>query len=592
MTTREYDIITLQTIRTEPGVKAYTSLTSDGLGATYWSTLSTPMSVRGETAFSRISTTSGVYVADASYNIMSFYSGKGIDFIPIGKYSTSIHSYAFNDIRVPGLSSMKDISTLILSSLGNTVFTTGRNNLLTYEIRHPTFKIGTSNLYLNDLVSSIMFAGQGDILLSTFRPSYYVGIGISTFTSTGYSALFSNLSTISTGTLSTLSSIYTFKSLYGQASLQRAYFMQSTIDSIVYAQTYDVNQSYTSSIALNSNLFTSTIANISSQIGYLSTGLYDEMVVNASTTITSMFGSSNFFYQNSTFRNAIFDIQNASTVMANRLTVITRNAGTVNIYNTSTITLEIKSTTMGIFGRIASTVRDFNTLSSVIFTTTATPFSSFSTSMTTTFSALAKTNREDYVFFPPYTVFTGVNQAMGYQFDTLLSTCSINLSGIIRYIDSNSYVYMDYTPSYAFKTLNLSTISTNAYQVSTFLVNGGITIPDTIFSDVMFFNINNLPNTNQYQEVYSRPIRMKLNTDHLLLYGSDPYIMTHFHSSIINVNNPYLYSANPNTYGGIVVPTTSSNDCYLNIYTMTQWSNSMQSRGAVTIYINNGIRTA
>ena len=199
MTTREYDIITLQTIRTEPGVKAYTSLTSDGLGATYWSTLSTPMSVRGETAFSRISTTSGVYVADASYNIMSFYSGKGIDFIPIGKYSTSIHSYAFNDIRVPGLSSMKDISTLILSSLGNTVFTTGRNNLLTYEIRHPTFKIGTSNLYLNDLVSSIMFAGQGDILLSTFRPSYYVGIGISTFTSTGYSALFSNLSTISTG---------------------------------------------------------------------------------------------------------------------------------------------------------------------------------------------------------------------------------------------------------------------------------------------------------------------------------------------------------------------------------------------------------
>jgi hypothetical protein len=487
---------------------------------------------------------------------------------------------------------MVDMSTLTLSSLGNTVFTTGRNNLLTYEIRHPTFKIGTSNLYLNDLASSIMFAGQGDILLSTFLPYYYVGIGISTFTSTGFSALFSNLSTISTGTFSTLSSLYTFKSLYGPPSLQRAYFMQSTIDSLVYAQTLDINQYYASSIALNSMVFTSTIENISSQLGYISTSLYNQMIVNTSTTITSIFGASSFYYQNSTFRNIIYDIQNASTVMANRLTVITRNAGTVNIYNTSTITLEVKSTTMGIFGSIASTVRDFNTFSSVILNTTSAPFSSFSTSMTTTLSALAKTNREDYVFFPPYTVFTGINKAIGYQFDTLLSTCSINLSGIIPYIDSNSYVYMDYTPSYAFKTLNLSTISTNAYQVSTFLVNGGITISDTIFSDVMFFNINNLPNTNQYQEVYSRSIRMKLNTDHLLLYGSDPYIMTHFHSSIINVNNPYLYSANPNSYGGIVVPTTSSNDCYLNIYTMTEWRNYMNPTGAITIYINNGIRTA
>jgi hypothetical protein len=592
MTTREYDVITLQTIRTAPGTLAYTSLTSDGLGGTYWSTLSTPMSVKGETGFSRISTSPGVYVADASYNIMSFYSGKGIDFTPVGKYSTSIISHAFNEFMVPGLSSMKDMSTLTLSSLGNTLFTTGRNNLLTYEIRQPTFKIGTSNLSLNDLVSSIMFAGQGDILLSTFLPSYYIGIGISTFTSTGYSALFSNASTISTGTLSTLSSIYIYKSLYGQSSLQQAFLSQSTISSLLYYKTIDVNQYYTSTLSLYSTFFTSTIQNISSQMGNISTTLYNQMIVNTSTTITSTFGAAFYLYKNSTFRNVIYDIKNASTVISNRLNSITNNAGIVNIYNTSTITLQVQSTTMGIYGKIASTVADFDKFSSVIYTTFATPFSSFSTSMTTTFSALAKTNREDYVFFPPYTVFAGVNQAIGFQFDTILSTCSVNLSGIIPYIDSNSYVYMDYIPSYGFKTLNLSTISTNAYQVSTFLVHDGITIPETIFSDMMYFNIRTLPNANQYQEVYSRPIRMRLNTDHLLLYNSDPYIITHFHSSIINVNKPYLYSVNPNVYGGIVVPSASSNDCHLNIYTMTQWSNSMQPTGAITIHINNGIRTA
>lgn len=580
MTAREYDVITLKTINVNNGILPYTSLTSDGLGGTYWSTLSAPM-VNG---FKNISTPSSIFLADASYNIIHFYSGEGIDFIPTGPYSTSIHSYSFSELRIPGLSSLRDLSTVNFSSMGNTLFTTGFNNTLTYEIRHPTFQIGSTLLYLNDTASSFTFAGQGDILLSTLTSRYYIGIAISTFTSTGYSAILSNLSTLSTSTLSTMSSLYTYRNIYGLSSIQNALVTQSNINNQFYGTISTINTYYGSTISFYSTIFSSNASSINNQISEISTSLQSLMIQKTSTTITSYFGASSFYYKNSTFQNTLYNINNISTVIYNKLSS--------RVYTASTVNIQLRSTFSSMIQLVASTVTTFNAFSSLVIATTNNTFSSFSTSMTTTFSALSKTNREDYVFYPPYTVFSGVNTSIGLQYDTLLSTCSVNLSGIIPYIDSNSFVFIEYTPSYAFQTLQLSTLSTNAYQVSTFLIHDGLIINETVVTDFMCFNILNLPNTNAYQEVYSRTTRMQLNTDHILLYNNTPYTIVHFHSSIVNPNVPNLYARNPNVYGGIVVPFVASNDCYLNLYTRTLWSNSMSPAGAITIHINNGLRRA
>jgi hypothetical protein len=578
MTAREYDVISLKTIQTNTGILPYTSLTSDGLGGTYWSTLSAPF-VNG---FKGISTPSTLYMADASYNLMNFYSGDGLQFIPVGPYSTSLHSYAFSEIRVPGLSSLRNLSSLTFSSLGNTLFTTISNKVLGYEIRHPTFQIGSTLLYVNDLNSTLTFVGQGDILLSSFLPTYYLGFSISSFTSTGYSALFSNISTVSTASLSTLASIYTPKNVYGLSSLQRGVIVQSNVNSTLYATTSLINAYYTSNLSLFSTITSSNISSMVNNIGSLSTNLFAMMIQNTSTTIDSYFGASSFIYKNSTFRNLYYDVINASTVIFNRFSA--------QVFGASTQNLLLISTFSGHLQLYSQTGQTLNAFSSLIITRTNTAFSSFSTSLTKTFSALAQTNREDYVIYPPYTVFSGVQTATGLQYDTLLSTCSVDLSGLIPYIDSNSYVFLEYTPAYAFQTLQMATNATNVYPVSTFLTYDGIIIGESVVTDWIPFNTQSLPTSNQYQEMYSRTTRMQLNIDHLLLYNTDPYIITHFHSTLMNPTQSNLFARQSNTYGGLVVPLTASNDCYLTLYTTTLWSNSMPLSGSISVHINNGIR--
>jgi hypothetical protein len=609
---QDYDSITLKTIRAV-NAPAYTTLTSDGVGGTYWSTLSSPMAYIS--AFKGICTPSKLYVADASYNIISFNAGKGIQFVPTGLYSTMLIANAFNEIAVPGLSTISSgqdriaFSTVIFSSLGNTIFRTNPQlNKLTYEIRHPTFLIENTRLPLNDQNSTMTFIGQGDILLSTFSSTYFMGIQISTFTSTGYSALFSNLSTISTVVTSTISSLYTYKTQLSTAASIFKPSLESTF-STLHAQT---NSTLLLSTLVNfSSVFSRYNLNIQNSVLSFSTAYGYNLTEGTSTTINQIFGNK-IFYQNnqtSTVRNLIYDLQDMSTTMSSFImpiySTIKQNATTY--WNLSTL----------IGGAILSTNSTIKNVSTYSLQLAGEQMSSFHISMKNRFSLLSSTGiRQDYKLPLTYTVNTGVNLTNGYQHDINLSTCELQLDSISSFIDYQSRIFIEYTPSYAFKTLSLTTISSistsltsayvlssfyskNTYPVCTFISHYTYnSLRGSVYSDIMSFNVMNLPNTYMYQELYNRTIRVEIDPFTVLNSAFDtpnnrwyPYIIHHFHSSIVNLNNVDLFINDPQTnrLGGVVVPYTFTRDCDLNIYTTVQWSNSMNLSNAVTAYIHNGI---
>jgi hypothetical protein len=619
-TTQEYDSITIRTIRAT--ASAYTTLTSDGVGGTYWSTLSSPMAY--VSAFKGICTPAKLYVADASYNMISFNSGQGIQFVPRGQFSTTLYAHAFNEIAVPGLSTLSSgqdkiaFSTLTLSSLGNTVFTTNpKTNTLTYEIRHPTFRIQNTLLPLNDQTSTITFIGQGDILFSTLNSKYFVGIQISTFTSTGYSALFSNISTVSTATISTISSLYTYATTF-QSIFTNNYIpdLRSSI-STVRGLTESTQFLYRE--LSNSTLFSRYYLDIVSELSSFSTSLYYEMEQKPSYFINETFGSK-ILYQNnqfSTVQNYIYDLNDISTFISSvvrpHLSVIQSEAPT-NFDRISTL----------IGGEISTTTSTLKNLSSYAFSLAGNQMSSFNSTMVHTFKLLSSTGiRQDYIINPPYLVNSGVQVSKGQHRDITISTCQINLYGYDNYIDKYSRVFIDYTPSYAFKSIRLTAFSTlstnlpnlpantyipanivysmssintqNVYPVCTFVKYQDYILPNLrSFSDMISFNVSNaISNIYPYNDIHSR--RMRLEVDPLTVKNTDPenpyYTIHHFHSSIINLYEPVLFINDPDTnmFGGAVVPTSYMRECDLSLRTNVTWSNSTDVTSAVSLYIHNGL---
>ena len=127
--TEEYDTLSLYTINIIPSPPAFTSLTSDGLGGSYWSTISSPMAY--VSAFKTFSFyPESQFVADASFNTLSYMAGTGIQFIPIGDNKSQINGNVLASLEVPGLKSISSglnsiaFSSFFFSSLGNTLFTT------------------------------------------------------------------------------------------------------------------------------------------------------------------------------------------------------------------------------------------------------------------------------------------------------------------------------------------------------------------------------------------------------------------------------------------------------------------------------------
>jgi hypothetical protein len=181
----------------------------------------------------------------------------------------------------------------------------------------------------------------------------------------------------------------------------------------------------------------------------------------------------------------------------------------------------------------------------------------------------------------------------------------MSLASLAPYIGANTRVFIDYTPSYAFQRLATAKAGNSNgpgqfypssvvfYPVSTYILHSETNsiLPETVFSDMVFFNSNNFKTGPPYSQLYNRTIRMSVDISTLVLAPNDTYTINHYHSSIVNLNNVDLFINDPqaNMFGGAVVPSAFTRDCDLNINTTVLWSNSMNTYNSVSAYINNGL---
>jgi hypothetical protein len=566
----DYDTITLRTIRAMEPPPPFTVLTADGVGGTYWSTISSPMAyVSGFTIFSL---PSRQYIADASYNSMTFLAGTGVQFIPTGVNQTQLKGNLFSEIKVPGLSTISSgqnaiaFSTLRLSSLGNTVFTTNTStNTLTYEIRYPFFKTSNANLPLNDAISTITFIGSNSMILSTNNQqvgNFTIGIGISSFTSTGLGSIGETASTITGIFASTLlSSCVTFAN-YSTGIISLSTFLGSNTSSF-YASTSQISTSISRDISTFSTVASKFYENIYGSVSTLSTQLYNQMEPETIASTNSIFDQSFYITSNQTIvKNFVSILQDMSNYMKSQImpSYLIRITGS-NLVST---TVNVGSTILG--------------SRSYISTNLGIETSTFSTLMTSTFKNFTMSTHIyiDILSSPKYTLYSSIQTAKGTSYDTLLSTCELSLSSFTKYLTSSSRVFLDYSPCYSFNTINNPNTSTNAYQVSTFLCYDNYLVPNAAFTDFM-----------NPTDVYNRTMRFEISTGYLFSHSTKPYILRHFHSSIMYVDNSKARINVFNPLGGSVLPSRYTTDCDLNLYTTTMWTNYTPPTNAISLLIHN-----
>jgi len=566
----DYDTITLRTIRAMEPPPPFTVLTADGVGGTYWSTISSPMAyVSGFTIFSL---PSRQYIADASYNSMTFLAGTGVQFIPTGVNQTQLKGDMFSEIKVPGLSTISAgqnaiaFSTLRLSSLGNTLFTTNTStNTLTYEIRYPFFKTSNANLPLNDAISTINFIGSNSMILSTNNQqlgNFTIGIGISSFTSSGIGNIRETASTVTGAFASTLlSSCVTFAN-YSTGMRSLSTFLGSNTSSF-YASTSQISTSINRNISTFSTVASKFYENIYGSVSTLSTQLYNQMEPETIASTNSIFGQT--FYitsKQTTVKNFVYILQDMSNYMSSQImaSYLIRITGS-NLVST---TVNVGSTILG--------------SRSYISTNLGIQTSTFSTLMTSTFkNFIMSTNIYiDILSTPQYTLYSSIQTAKGTSYDTLLSTCELSLSSFTKYLTSSSRIFLDYSPCYSFNTINSPNTSTNAYQVSTFLCYDNYLVPNAAFTDFM-----------NPTDVYNRTMRFEISTGYLFSHSTKPYILRHFHSSIMYVDNSKARINVFNPLGGSVLPSRYTTDCDLNLYTTTMWTNYTPPTNAISLLIHN-----
>lgn len=570
--TEEYDTLSLYTINIIPSPPAFTSLTSDGLGGSYWSTISSPMAY--VSAFKTFSFyPESQFVADASFNTLSYMAGTGIQFIPIGDNKSQINGNVLASLEVPGLKSISSglnsiaFSSFFFSSLGNTLFTTDPvTNTLTYEIRYPFFKVGDTSLPLDDTISSMTFVGSNAMLVSTndirHACSFIIGIGISSYTSTGYGRLWENTSTIDGSFRSSMESSCVTFSRFSTGLL--ALSTTTGVDvSTFYRSTVFINSSIHTSISSFSTSASAFYANIKGSVSTFSTLLSVRMEANTIASTMSIFGQSTFIMPTqSVVKNLVYTLKDLSNYMSSQI---------MSSYLIRITTSNLLSTTLNIQSTITGT-------SSYIIRNEGIQFSTFSTLMTSTFTNfLISTPRYINIWSTPsYTIYSSVQTAKGTNYDTLLSTCEVSLSSFAQYLTPLSRIFIEYTPCYSFNTLNTQNTSTNLYQVSTFIAYDGYIVPNAAFTDYM-----------NPVNIYHTTNRFEISTGYLLAHNTRAYIFKHLHSSIMYVDNTKSRIREFNPLGGVVLPSRYLTDCALDLTTTTTWTNYMSPKNAIAVCIYN-----
>ena len=255
---------------------AYRVLTTDGQGGTSWMTLST---LQGGGAFTRINTTSAVFIADASATTFSIYDGAnaGLSADPTAPNTVYMYAKAFGTIALP------DGNTINSYNLEQNVITSN----LTY--------VGTGGITIRGNPQNQTITFDGANLISS-------AAGVYTFNQI---AVYSNVS-------SGQSNISTSPFIYLQANSPSTTLKLVGSDPIILTTDYENNAIYISVSSINSVVISTILGN--------QEVILNNKIVNADlSTLSTTYGS---LVNTFTFQTAIS-------------TVSTSSGTGLNIYSTS-----------------------------------------------------------------------------------------------------------------------------------------------------------------------------------------------------------------------------------------------------------------
>ena len=546
--TLDVDLITLRKVLVRGDrnsiIPSSSVLVSDGLGGTYWNLIST---VGTYPSFQQINIDENSYTGTATTPTFNFLSGNGIGFSDAGPGSNSTYLYAkaFQTVAVNGLSSInaftnnKVTPVLTLSTLGGLQLSTDTLHQVIYfdaGLKYfnvlsntPSFTATPTapavSFPILPAFSTLTFMGVGDINLRT-TPENTVYIGINGFTSESYLNLSTQVNTLQSSILTTASTLFLNYGDFISTMSTMSSFVGQEISS------YQISSTYLSL----STLIMNSICTFSTKYSYISTNILSNI-----STYSNYF---NGFNQStiSTFSTIAYDTvlstsqgysSFCSTVIADQLTstfstIYHDYAVGTSSFSTLNMLMKILNSTN------YSTIRVTSSLVSTTLGYTKVSFSTFSTSMTSSFlsyfaprlnfvSSLTWTTSADGTRGDNSRIFTTGTQIV-------LSTASLDLSSVIPLITSkNSVVTLEYNPIILFPMASDPNVLPQA--ISTFLKfttdNTKYTYLSTLNNDYMNWNQYTIGGGATTSNLYSKYLRLNLDPNILLSNTTAKYIIYH-----------------------------------------------------------------
>jgi len=564
--TLDVDILTLRQVNIRgPNntiIPSTSVLVSDGKGGTYWSQVST---IGSYPSFNQLAFDSNIYTATPGSTIFTLSSGTGIGFVGSGSNNVnSIFTKAFQKFLVNGQSSITAYTgnaltpTVTFSSIGGLAIKTDpASNVLYFDggiksIRvlsnssSPT-QIGSLPITLS--LSTVKFAGIGDIYLQTVPLSNTVNIGINGFTASGYKDLQNTILNFDSTVYSTVSSLYTLKTDFstGIESL-------STGTAIRYQalSTFTFSNISTLSSARIHDL--STVSTENSQgISTVSTNAYQWI-----STLSS------YFYQvnQSTLSTFIYKELASTTVgyTSNMGTQMSSLYSTLRVYGSSLLLTEFLSTT-------SSFINYNNSIQFSSLSTTQSGLSTMSTTMTSTFfskllpkynliSSLGYTGSHgDHIPFT-YNTVTGT-------FATSTATlCFKDVVSSIR--TANTDMYIEYNPVLLLPMASNWFIPAQTLYTNITYEDGSI-MDSSVFQDTLQLDqfAPSVGASALLSNLYSKSMKLRLDADFILQNGGGVYTIYHYSDTIAS----NIYNLGTNSNSTLHNRTSLKNSLFLNLFT-------------------------
>jgi hypothetical protein len=578
--TLDVDLITLRQVfirgQQNSLIPSTSVLVSDGRGGTYWSPVST---VGTFPSFNQYTIdTSNVYRASANSNIFTLNAGPGIGFTDGGSglNTTYMYAKAFQGITVPGQSTITAFTngvltpTLAFSTFGNIAISTDTfNNTLFFNAGLKNINVlsntstltatagqalNTATLPMTLSLSTLTFAGLGDIYLETDTPTNSIAVGIRGYTAAGWQAL--------SGEVFTLQS-----TIFGTASTSLVTYDQYSTGFLNLSTTTGLQLSSFAGSNNFSNLSTyvgSNVSTISSQntiaISSLSTSAYQILSSVSTYTYTSISTLSTYFYQvnQSTLSTFIYN-QLASTVFG----YSTMYSSTIE-YTTSTITTFGGGvTTLSFLSTSASFIANINAVTSNSYSTTQLAISSLSTALFSSMMIQLR-NKASIVSSLRYSGSAGSNLKFAFPAGTTITTSTAQLSfaAVASSIASaNTDISLEYSPVILFP--QATSYYVQPQTVCTILVcDSGKIMSNSLFSDTFIFDQYDQNSQLPLSNLYSKYIRIRLDAREILSNAVDKYTIYHHLPTI----QPFIKDLSETANSTLGVLTPSYNSLYLNIF--------------------------